>query len=60
MSILEAAKEALKMLNLVEVRGESNIAAISRSISLIKAIADVLEHAKEESHDTDDKHGSND
>ena len=61
MTILDAAREALRMLNHIEVRGEQNIAAMSTALSLIKGIKEgleQLERVKEgQGDDGDDQQG---
>lgn len=58
MTILEAAREALRMLNNVEIKGERNIVAMSRAMSLLKGVEEALVPVKEENaHDGDDQQG---
>lgn len=57
MSIQEAVKEVLRMLNSVEIKGEHNIAAMSRAFSLVKGIEDYLTQRTEEQHDSHDEQG---
>ena len=45
MTIQEALNDTLAVLNLVEVRGEKNIAALSRAIAHLKGIARAFEQA---------------
>ena len=58
MTILDAARDALNMLNRVEIRGEGNVAAMSRAMAMIRGIEDALKCAQEDTHDTDDQQGS--
>lgn len=64
MSIMEAIHEAFDMLNHIEIKGEHNIAAMSRAMSNLKAVIDVFEQREtfnslsmegEEVHDCNDK-----
>lgn len=57
MSITEAAREALNMLNHVEIKGESNIVAMSKAMSWIKGIIESLDKAQEEQHERNDQQG---
>lgn len=42
MTVLEGVREALRILNLVEIKGESNIVAMGRVLELIKGIEDFI------------------
>ena len=42
MTVLEGVREALRVLNLVEIKGESNIVAMGRVLELIKGIEDFI------------------
>lgn len=58
MDIRQAVSEAMAMLNLIEIKGEYNIAAMSRAMCLIKGIADVFDRVKDDEHnDGSDKQG---
>lgn len=57
MTVLEAIQEALNMLNVVEVKGERNIVAMSRAMSDLRSVRDTLERLKEDSHDGHDEQG---
>lgn len=56
MSINDALYEALNLLNQVEIKGESNIANMSRTFALLKAVIEFFENPKEDTlYETDDK-----
>lgn len=58
MSILEAIREALQLLNHVEIKGEPSIAAMSRAMSLLKGIETAIAELMEaKSNDSDDQQG---
>lgn len=58
MSTIDGAREALRMLNLVEIRGEGSIACMSRAMSILKGIISAFEQAGEgAAHDGDDQQG---
>lgn len=54
MSILEAIRETLDMLNHIEIKGEYNIAAMSRAMSNLKGISNILEQMEGVSNNEDD------
>ena len=49
MSIADAIHETIAMINRVEIKGESNIAAMSRAISLLKGVAEAIGQTMEDS-----------
>ena len=59
MGILEATREALRMMNLIEIRGETSIAAMSRAMCLMKGIVEALEQRKEYENEGHDEQGEN-
>lgn len=60
MSIIEAMRETMKLLNLIEVRGENSIAAISKAMSNVKGVVNALEAVKEEPNEGHDRQGEDD
>ena len=57
MSIQEAVKETLNMLNSVEIKGEHNIVVMNRAILLVKGIDDYLMRETEAQHDSHNEQG---
>ena len=60
MGIRDVIAATLRLLNQVEVRGESNIAALGAAISNLKGMQDAFARKKEEDDDHHDKRWEDD